>query len=164
MKSNKTVGMDIVNFDKLDIADETASNLIGLLSATTAGAIAVSRSGQTCKKPVIEESFINRSNWNAYRACLAREEQKRKDELAEAERQRQFELEQAKIKAEQKKIESQTQQQRDVLISQGLALKQQQRQAEQSGKFLGMPIGVAIALGVVLLGGISFGIYKLVKK
>ena len=43
-------------------------------------------------------------------------------------------------------------------------IKQQEREAARSGKFLGMPIPLAIGLGVLLLGGISFGIYKLVKK
>ena len=145
--------IDLNNSENLDMVSDGFSNIVGIF-----------QSGQVCPKPLVAENRLNRSKWNAYRACLAREEQKRRDELAEAERQRQFELEQAKIKAEQKKIEAQTQQQRDVLIGQQLTLKQQEREAARSGKFLGMPIPLAIGLGVLLLGGISFGIYKLVKK
>lgn len=94
-----------------------------------------------CKKPSLQESFLNRKKWATYKDCIAKEKQQEQERL-EA-------LAQARARAEQEK------QQR----------LNQARYISGDDKILGMPRGLAIGLGVFLgLSIAGFVAYKVVKK
>ena len=96
-----------------DIAGATISSISNL---------ALERAKKVCKKPVFPENPLNRGNWDIYRACMASEERKAKQELL----------------ARQKEAEAQLE-----------ALKLQNKLADaKDDKILGMPKGLAIGLGI----------------
>jgi len=100
--------------------------------------------GEICRKPLIRETFINKKNWEEYRACLKRQEGKARAEAIALEKEREFELEKLKTQSQQSALES--------LL--------RDSSSEQS-KF---PTGLVIGLSVVALGAIGFIIYKTIKK
>jgi hypothetical protein len=117
------------------------------LVGTIAQAAASKPDASGCKKPSMQESFLNRGKWSKYKDCV-----KNANDLAEkanaAERER---TEQQRLKVEQAK-----------LALQQLNTSRVNREAD--GKILGMPKGLAIGLGVAILGAAVFVTYKIIKR
>ena len=137
--------IDLNNAEKLDIANETFSNS-DAQNASTSNAAFPSLNLLTPSPEKLAAIKKQMEYQNALKALKEAEDKKKRDDLMN--QISMIEAEQAKIKAEQQKLEAE------------LALKQQERQTSGAGKFLGMPIPLAIGLGII----ISFGIYKIVKK
>lgn len=101
-----------------------------------------------CKKPLLPESFVNRSKWNRYKDCL-------RD--AKAAKQAEAKAEQDRITLERERLAQQQMQQ---------SQQSQQRGSSDDGgdKFLGMPKAVGITVTVVGALALIVGGIFLVKK
>jgi hypothetical protein len=94
-----------------------------------------------CKKPSLQESFLNRGKWATYKKCIENEKKQEQDRLNA--------LAQAQARAEQVKKER----------------LNQARYISGDDKILGMPRGLAIGVGVFLgLSIAGFVAYKVFKK
>lgn len=93
-----------------------------------------------CKKPSLQESFLNRKKWSTYKKCIENEKKQEQDRLNA--------LAQAQARAEQA---------RQLKLNQA-------RYISGDDKILGMPrglvIGVGVFLGLSIAGFVAYKIYK----
>ena len=126
--------------DGKKISPEMVQAGLGLATVVASGVGRNRASQGVCKRPLIRENALNRGKWSDYRACLTREERAKERELA---------IEQARAEAEREKRANKGGGEDDYTMD--------------DDKIFGMPKGLAIGLGVALVGVLGLVIYKVVK-